>query len=423
MFTRRSFPILLLVALLIANSFGAVSKVKGDEPNQLDSVLTSVGFQLPFHGRKYILQGPYPICRTSDTHDSPPVREAIDFDMEYENVYAAESGLVDFAGPSDWKAYGNLVRIRHDNGYISYYAHLSGWDTHFVAGQTRVAKGQWLGVSGMSGTDNTHLHFEVRDASNNAVWVRDIPGMSWYSGDPNNPCGVKQGAYYGYGEGPSCEPLKLESDVTVSDFADASSSTLTIRARIKNPNSQSIGLAPSSLRWRLKVRYPSGSEAYWPAPACFVGFSGNQSKEVTVTFLRGDFQGWVCRQNGAYHIIGLEYGQCPAGGLDPPEWFPVANPDNHRDHPCCNCCCASGSSSIQKAQLQGCPNYCGGEPPSGPTPTPTNTVQPPSDGRGINLYEDDNCGGLHDQFLYNGCHNLVFARLADSFTVSFAFLN
>ncbi len=286
MFTRRSFPILLLVGLLIATSLGAVSKVKGEEPNQLDSALTGVSFQLPFHGREYVLCGPWGpdpnrgacSCTTHNCQGQRPcpVTEAIDFDMEYENVYAAESGQVDFAGKSDWLAYGNLVRIKHDNGFISYYAHLSSWDGNFVAGQTRVAKGQWLGVSGMSGTDNTHLHFEVRDASNNAVWVRDIPGMHWYSSDPNNPCGVKQGAYWGYGDD-GCDqlmPLMLESDVTVSDFVDASSTTLTVRARIKNTCSESIGLAPYSLRWRLKVRYPSSQEAYWSAPACFLGFAG-----------------------------------------------------------------------------------------------------------------------------------------------------
>jgi len=52
MFTRRLFIALLLAGVLIAANLGTVIQVKGEEQNQLDSALTSVSFQLPFHGRR-----------------------------------------------------------------------------------------------------------------------------------------------------------------------------------------------------------------------------------------------------------------------------------------------------------------------------------------------------------------------------------
>ena len=38
------------------------------------------------------------------------------------DVHAAESGRVAYAG-NELKGYGNLVLIRHDNGWVSAYAH------------------------------------------------------------------------------------------------------------------------------------------------------------------------------------------------------------------------------------------------------------------------------------------------------------
>ncbi|MEM6492914.1 MAG: peptidoglycan DD-metalloendopeptidase family protein [Pseudomonadota bacterium] len=73
-------------------------------------------------------------------------------------IYAAAPGTVVYAG---WRGgYGRLVEIRHDNGMVTRYAHLSRIDTR--VGQT-VSAGQTLGGLGSSGrSTGPHLHFEVR---------------------------------------------------------------------------------------------------------------------------------------------------------------------------------------------------------------------------------------------------------------------
>ncbi|MDO5017913.1 MAG: peptidoglycan DD-metalloendopeptidase family protein [Lagierella massiliensis] len=73
-------------------------------------------------------------------------------------VVAAESGTVIFARYSG--SYGNLMKVKHPSGIVTYYAHLSG----FVApvGST-VSKGQTIALMGSTGNSTgSHLHFEVR---------------------------------------------------------------------------------------------------------------------------------------------------------------------------------------------------------------------------------------------------------------------
>lgn len=71
---------------------------------------------------------------------------------------AAESGTVIFAGYSG--SYGNLMKVQHSNGVVTYYAHLSG----FVAPVgSSVSKGQTIALIGSTGNSTgPHLHFEVR---------------------------------------------------------------------------------------------------------------------------------------------------------------------------------------------------------------------------------------------------------------------
>ena len=75
-----------------------------------------------------------------------------------EMVFAADGGEVIFTGWSG--GFGNLIKIRHDNGHVTYYAHLSSIDTS--VGE-RVYQGQFIGRVGMTGTaTGNHLHFEIR---------------------------------------------------------------------------------------------------------------------------------------------------------------------------------------------------------------------------------------------------------------------
>jgi murein DD-endopeptidase MepM/ murein hydrolase activator NlpD len=77
-------------------------------------------------------------------------------------VKAAEGGTVAYAG-SELKGYGNLVLIRHDNGYVSAYAH--NGDINVKRGE-KVNRGQVIAKSGQSGNvSSPQLHFELRKGS------------------------------------------------------------------------------------------------------------------------------------------------------------------------------------------------------------------------------------------------------------------
>jgi murein DD-endopeptidase MepM/ murein hydrolase activator NlpD len=73
-------------------------------------------------------------------------------------VSAAAGGTVTHAGPAG--TYGNLVTIKHENGFETRYAHLSEVD---VKEGAKVAPGELVGKVGTTGySTGPHLHFEVR---------------------------------------------------------------------------------------------------------------------------------------------------------------------------------------------------------------------------------------------------------------------
>jgi murein DD-endopeptidase MepM/ murein hydrolase activator NlpD len=58
--------------------------------------------------------------------------------------------------------YGNLVEVRHPNGFTTRYAHLSGFRSGLARGEW-VSQGQVIGYVGMTGlATGPHLHYEVR---------------------------------------------------------------------------------------------------------------------------------------------------------------------------------------------------------------------------------------------------------------------
>ena len=78
------------------------------------------------------------------------------------SVKAAEGGVVAYAG-SELKGYGNLVLIRHPNGFVSAYAH--NGEVSVKRGET-VKRGQTIAKSGQSGNvSSPQLHFELRKGS------------------------------------------------------------------------------------------------------------------------------------------------------------------------------------------------------------------------------------------------------------------
>jgi len=77
-------------------------------------------------------------------------------------VKAAEDGVVAYAG-NELKGYGNLVLVRHANGYVTAYAHAS--ELLVKRGDT-VKRGQVIAKSGQSGeVASPQLHFEIRKGS------------------------------------------------------------------------------------------------------------------------------------------------------------------------------------------------------------------------------------------------------------------
>ncbi len=78
------------------------------------------------------------------------------------DVHAAEGGVVAYAG-SELKGYGNLVLLRHDNGWVTAYAHN---DELLVKRGDKVRRGQVIGKAGKTGTvDQPQVHFELRQGS------------------------------------------------------------------------------------------------------------------------------------------------------------------------------------------------------------------------------------------------------------------
>ncbi len=80
-------------------------------------------------------------------------------------VHAADGGTVFCAKESG--GYGNVVKIQHDNGDITIYAHLS---SICVQEGDRVYQGQLVGLMGSTGiSTGSHLHFELRPGGGDAV--------------------------------------------------------------------------------------------------------------------------------------------------------------------------------------------------------------------------------------------------------------
>jgi murein DD-endopeptidase MepM/ murein hydrolase activator NlpD len=74
-------------------------------------------------------------------------------------VKAAEDGVVAYAG-NELKGYGNLVLVRHSNGFVTAYAHAS--EIVVKRGDT-VKRGQVIAKSGQTGSVTApQLHFEIR---------------------------------------------------------------------------------------------------------------------------------------------------------------------------------------------------------------------------------------------------------------------
>jgi murein DD-endopeptidase MepM/ murein hydrolase activator NlpD len=74
-------------------------------------------------------------------------------------IHASAAGTVTYSG-NELKGYGNLILIRHEDGYVTAYAHAQSIS---VGRGDHVDKGQVIGYAGATGdVDRPQLHFEIR---------------------------------------------------------------------------------------------------------------------------------------------------------------------------------------------------------------------------------------------------------------------
>ena len=74
-------------------------------------------------------------------------------------IYAAGSGTIEKA--SRFGSYGKYVKIRHNNGYYTAYAHLNSYARGVKKGR-KIKQGQVIGYVGSTGrSTGPHLHYEV----------------------------------------------------------------------------------------------------------------------------------------------------------------------------------------------------------------------------------------------------------------------
>ncbi len=86
-------------------------------------------------------------------------------------IIATADGRVVYAGNA-LRGYGNLIIIKHNDDYLSAYAHN---DTMLVQEQQEIKAGQKIATMGSTGTSSTRLHFEIRYKGKSVNPLRYLP--------------------------------------------------------------------------------------------------------------------------------------------------------------------------------------------------------------------------------------------------------
>lgn len=128
------------------------------------------GYRVPFSiGKKFPITQAHP---DSVTHNSRASTYAVDVAMPIgTDIVAARAGIVLGVASDNWRsgtdlqrdgASANLVRILHNDGTMSLYAHLNINSVRVKPGD-RVSAGQYIADSGNTGfSTGPHLHFAVQ---------------------------------------------------------------------------------------------------------------------------------------------------------------------------------------------------------------------------------------------------------------------
>lgn len=117
-------------------------------------VISSTGFRWPVKGKIVAKFGPRPDGSHNDGIDI-----AVPLGTD---VVATEDGIIAYAG-NELKGYGNLILIRHDDNWVSAYAHN---EQMLVKRGDKVKRGQVIAKAGKSGNiEQPVVHFELRQGS------------------------------------------------------------------------------------------------------------------------------------------------------------------------------------------------------------------------------------------------------------------
>ncbi len=142
-----------------------VAEAVKDEPaTSAEANAGAAGFRWPARGRIVTGFGPKPTGQQNDG-----INIAL---PEGTPVKAADDGVVAYAG-SELKGYGNLVLVRHANGFVTAYAHAS--ELLVKRGDT-IKRGQVIAKSGQSGNvTSPQLHFEIRKGATPVDPMQHLP--------------------------------------------------------------------------------------------------------------------------------------------------------------------------------------------------------------------------------------------------------
>lgn len=133
-------------------------KQKGSYYDNRGQALMKAFLRAPLNYRR--ISSPFRIDRSHPIFRTVRPHQAIDYAAPTGTpVVAVGDGQVTFSGT--WGGYGRMVEIRHDDGYVSRYAHFSKIPQEIRVGRP-VNRGEVVGYVGQTGhATGPHLHFEM----------------------------------------------------------------------------------------------------------------------------------------------------------------------------------------------------------------------------------------------------------------------
>jgi murein DD-endopeptidase MepM/ murein hydrolase activator NlpD len=139
-------------AAVLADAAAPKADADSEAPAKTASSLgAACEFEWPVEGKIIAAFG-----KTGDGERNDGINIAADLGTP---IHAAAAGTVTYAG-NELKGYGNLILIKHDDGYVTAYAHA---ERITVARGDRVDRGDVIGFAGATGdVTSPQLHFEIR---------------------------------------------------------------------------------------------------------------------------------------------------------------------------------------------------------------------------------------------------------------------